>query len=229
MSKLKLIAETISQVLNDYFKIRPDFVFEKEFSWLTTHPQKRLFKNGWQTIKQKYQSVTDNRFDLDVLEKNILYTEKNENQYADIWFSEPYNFIVEFDEKQHFNQYRLATLENYNSKWIICDLKHYKENCEKKIVKAGTTGFQKIKKNLLFPHFYPDSEKQDNRIRQRAFRDFLKDYLPTQIELNPTLRIPYTATNKKIKDFNQFDLDKLKIYLTENKFCERLQIKKYHS
>jgi hypothetical protein len=96
-------------------------------------------------------------------------------------------------------------------------------------VKAGTTGFQKIKKNLLFPHFYPDSEKQDNRIRQRAFRDFLKDYLPTQIELNPTLRIPYTATNKKIKDFNQFDLDKLKIYLTENKFCERLQIKKYHS
>ncbi|MFZ4263654.1 hypothetical protein ACFRAE_16560 [Sphingobacterium sp. HJSM2_6] len=229
MSKLKQIAETISLILNDNFKVQPYYVFEKEFSWLTTHPKKILFKNGWLTIKQKYQSVTDNRFDLDVLEKEILYTEMNENQYVDIWFSEPYNFIVEFDELQHFNQYRLAKLENYNPKWTICDLQYYKEICKKKIVKAGTSGFKRIKENLLFPHFYPDSDIQDNRIRQKVFRDFLKDFLPFQIGLNPTLRIPYTVTNKKIKDFNQYDVDKLKIYLTDNNLCERLKIKKYYS
>lgn len=229
MSKLKLIADTVSQVLHDNFKIRPNYFFEKEFDWLTTHPNKEKFINGWQIIKEKYQSVTDNKFDLDVLVNNNLYNEKNEIQYVDIWFSEPYNFIVEFDEEQHFNQFRLASLTNYNPKWIIGNLNHYKENCEKKTAKPGISRFQKIKENLLFPHFYPDTERQDNRIRQRAFRDFLKDYLPNQLELNPTLRIPYTATNKKIKDFNLTDLEKLKIYLTENKFCERLHIKKYHS
>jgi hypothetical protein len=226
MSKLKLIAETISQVLRDNFQILPVYVFEKEFSWLTTHPQKVLYKNGWQIIKEKYQSVADNKFDLDILEKNVLYAEKNENQYVDIWFSSPYNFMVEFDEKQHFNQYRLATLTNYHPEWIIGDLTLYKENCKKKIAKPGTSGFQKIKETLLFPHLYPDSEKQDNRIRQRAFWDFLKDYLPIQFELNPTLRIPYTVTNKKIKDFNQSALEKLKLYLTENKLCEKIQIQK---
>lgn len=209
----------------DKFKIQPNYVFEKEFYWLTTHPQKGLFKNSWQIIKEKYQSVTDNKFDLDLLAKHDLYTLKNEIQFVDIWFSEPYNFILEFDESQHFNQFRLATLMDYNPKWLVADLNHYKENCQKKTAKPGTSGFQKIKENLLFPHFYPDSERQDNRIRQRAFRDFLKDYLPIQFELNPTLRIPYTATNKKIKDFNQSDLDCLKKYLTDNKLCERIQLK----
>ncbi|THD30070.1 hypothetical protein [uncultured Flavobacterium sp.] len=229
MSKLQLIAETISEVLYDNFKIRPDYIFEEKLKWLTTHPQKELFQNSWQIIKEKYQSVTDNKFDLDVLEKDDLYRLKNENQYVDIWFSKPYNFIVEFDEKQHFNQYRLATLTDYNSEWIIGDLNIYMENCRKKTLKPGISGFQKIKENLLFPHFYPDSEKQDNRIRQRAFRDFLKDYLPIQFDLNPTLRIPYTVTNKKNKDFNHSDLEKLKLYLIETKLCERLKIEKHHS
>jgi hypothetical protein len=229
MSKLKLIAETIAQVLYDKFKIQPDYVFEKEFDWLTTHPQKKFVKNGWTLIKENYQAVTDNKYDLDDLAQNILYSEKNESQYADIWFSQPYDFIVEFDEKQHFNQFRLSILKNYTSNWIIGDLNHYREICKNKIAKPGTSGFQKIKENLLFPYFYANSEKQDNRIRQRAFRDFLKDYLPIENKLNPTLRIPYTATNKKIKDFNTTDLERLKTYLTNNRFCDRIQIKKYHS
>lgn len=228
MSKLNLIAETIAQVLYDNFQIPSYYVFEKEFDWLTTHPQKKSIKN-WTLIKENYQAVTDKKYDLDDLAENILYTEKNESQYVDIWFSKPYDFIVEFDEKQHFNQFRVSTLKSYKSDWIIGDLNHYREICEKNTAKPGTSGFQKIKENLLFPYFYDNSEKQDNRIRQRAFRDFLKDYLPIENKLNPTLRIPYTVTNKKTKDFNTADLEKLKTYLTNNRFCDRVEIRKYHS
>lgn len=225
MSKLKLIAETIAQVLYDKFEIQPNYEFEKKFDWLTTHPQKKFVKNGWTIIKDNYLAVTDNKFDLDELEQSNLYTEKNESQSVDIWFSQPYNFIVEFDEKQHFNQFRYATLKSYKSNWIICDLNNYLEYCKKKTTNPGTSGFQKIKENLLFPYFYADSEKQDNRIRQRAFRDFLKDYLPIENKLNPTLRIPYTATNRKIKNFNTADLERLKTYLTNHKLCDRVLIK----
>ncbi len=68
-----------------------------------------------------------------------------------------------------------------------------------------------------------DGDKQDNRIRQRAFRDFLKDVLPLENSVNKTFRIPYIITNKKIKDFNKEDLKNVLIYANSNKLYDNFK------
>jgi hypothetical protein len=224
MSKLNLIATTVANLLYEQFEIAPSFTFEKTFDWLQTNPSKNLPSVEWSRIKDGYKSVTDGLFDLELLEQDRRYAAESQNQSVDIWFAPPYNFILEFDEKQHFNQYRLATLENYTSDWMIGDLNHYIEKCKAHNAVPGSSGFQKIKPNLLFPFFQGESPKQDNRIRQRAFRDFLKDFIPLQNGLNPTLRIPFTATNNKIKDFNSKDLDSLVNYLKRCNFPGRIKL-----
>ena len=80
-------------------------------------------------------------------------------------------------------------------------------------MKPGKSGFQKLKSNdILFPNFY-DSELQDNRIRQRAFRDFLKDFLPIINKSNLIIRIPYHVTNKVIKNFSEVEISLIEGYL----------------
>ena len=85
------------------------------------------------------------------------------------------------------------------------------------MIKPGKSGFTKLKSNdPLFPATL-EGDKQDNRVRQRAFRDFLKDLLPIVNGFNPTLRIPYHIRNKNIKDFTESDLISLHEYILENK------------
>ena len=67
-------------------------------------------------------------------------------------------------------------------------------------------------------------EKQDNRIRQRAFRDYLKDIVPVKLGYNPTVRISYQVTNNRIKGFTEEDLENIKKYLYENDIFKRIQI-----
>jgi hypothetical protein len=124
---------------------------------------------------------------------------------------------VEFDEKQHFNQFRKITLGFYNRIKTGYPLDYYRKLTEKATVKAGKSGFTRLKHaDLLFPEML-EGEKQDNRIRQRAFRDYLKDLLPNDNACKPTLRIPYTLTSNKIKDFSSEDLDRVKAYILDNK------------
>ena len=82
-------------------------------------------------------------------------------------------------------------------------------------IKPGNSGFTRLKSfDPLFPEMLV-GEKQDNRIRQRAFRDFLKDLLPLENGFNPTLRIPYHITNNKRKDFTEIEIDNIKSYIKE--------------
>ena len=137
----------------------------------------------------------------------------NKLQIFDVWVDEPFNFAIEFDEKQHFNQHRLLTLKHYGNFEVGFDVERYIENCKDVVMKPGKSGFQKLKSNdILFPNFY-DSELQDNRIRQRAFRDFLKDFLPIINKSNPTIRIPYHLTNKVIKNFSEVEISLIEGYL----------------
>jgi len=83
-------------------------------------------------------------------------------------------------------------------------------------IKPGKSGFTKLQSNdPLFPEML-EGEKQDNRIRQRAFRDFLKDLLPNENRVKPTLRIPYQVTNKSINDFTETELRNVEKYIIEN-------------
>ncbi|SCG82850.1 hypothetical protein DW1_1278 [Proteiniborus sp. DW1] len=93
------------------------------------------------------------------------------------------------------------------------DYNSYYDLSSKSIVNPGKSGFHKLKsKDILFPEVLK-GDKQDNRIRQRAFRDYLKDIVPVKLGYNPTVRISYKVTNNKTKEFTNKDLEDVKAYL----------------
>ena len=213
--KLEPIAQSISQYLEKKFKKPARYIVEYSPGWLTAVPDKDILIDHWALVKNVYASLMDNKFDLD---KQLKLVKKTGKQYYDIWFDDPYFFALEFDEEQHFNQFRGRTLAFYSDFDCGINLKDYKNYCNVE-KKPGTSGFQKLKSHdVLFPEMLP-GEKQDNRIRQRAFRDFLKDILPVANDYCPTVRIPFQLVNKK-KGFNQSDLQKIVNYINRNDFIE---------
>jgi hypothetical protein len=201
--KLKIIAETIRAKLRDHYGEEVKYTLEYKPEWLQGFPSAVKKSGFWPNICKAYSQLNEIKLDLETQLES--YTQSSRAQSYDIWFHEPANFAVEFDEKQHFNQFRKSTLEHYNKTPINFDLQTYKELCCR-VVKPGKSYFQKTKKNNdLFP-YQGDSEAQDNRIRQRAFRDMLKDIYPLVMGFNGTFRIPYQFVTNKIKDFNEDDL-----------------------
>jgi len=89
--------------------------------------------------------------------------------------------IFEFDEKQHFNQYRALTLRRYTkSVRVAFPKKVWIERCDRKQKLEGA-GFA-VPRPPLFPG-------DGGRHRQRAFRDALCDIVPPAHGYLPTLRI----------------------------------------
>ncbi len=225
MNKLQPIAELIKRMLEDKFNINAKYSLEIKKDWLLNIPDKNLYYKFWDEIELIYSKLVDNRF---FLEDQICLTEQNNKRTLsriDIWFEEPYNFICEFDEKQHFNQFRQITLENSYKNFEYClDYESYLNFCKSKKVRRGISGYDKIKsEDLLFPKMY-DGEKQDNRQRQRAFRDFLKDTVPFYLGYNPTIRISYEVTNRKIRNFTTDDLKCIEQYLLKNSILNKIKI-----
>ncbi len=88
--------------------------------------------------------------------------------------------ILEVDEKQHFNQFRAATLKHYHDGPVAFDTKAWlAASLAKKKLEGG--GFAKAK-----PPLFPDL---NGRHCQRAFRDALCDLIPPLHGFAPTLRI----------------------------------------
>lgn len=218
--KLEIIAELIKEMLEEKFKYEAKYELEAKFDWLKHVPDKQTHKDYWEEISNIYSRLVDNKWTFDSRLEEYKDQIRTGNQQIDIWFSEPYNFIVEFDESQHFNQFRLLTLNDYCLN--ISD--DYRKLC--KPIKPGKSGFKKLKSDdPLFPEMY-DGEKQDNRPRQRAFNDYLKDLAPKVYGFNPTLRIPYTVTHKKINEFNDDDLKAIEKYINENNFLDKIIVPK---
>ncbi len=211
-NKLMPIAQAIASYLVQRFNKPANYALEYSPDWLTAVPDKDNLAQQWQTIKTVYSELVDKQYDLDDRLRLIKSIRK---QYFDIWFHDPYYFAVEFDEEQHFNQFRAITLEHYQNFDCSINLSDYSSFCNV-IKKTGSSGFQKLKSNdPLFPEMY-QGDKQDNRIRQRAFRDFLKDIVPVTMEYCPTVRIPYHIVGKKKKGFNESDLQTIILYIENN-------------
>lgn len=225
MNKLEPIAKLIKEVLENKFKIEAKYSLEQKKDWLLNIPDKELYNEFWSEISLVYSSVVDNKWDIDEQIKLIPQNKLAAKARIDIWFEEPYNFICEFDETQHFNQFRQRTLENsYRSFKYSFDYKEYLEICKKRILTPGRSGFYKLGgQDNLFPPMYI-SEKQDNRLRQRAFRDFLKDIVPVKLGYNPTVRIYSKVTNGRIKEFTSSDLEAVSVYLYGNDILEKIEI-----
>lgn len=223
MNKLKPIAILIKKMLEDRFGIEANYTFEGRSPWLLNIPSRIMYGEIWDELSKVYGLLLDNTYNLE--ERITLADEKSIKRLArmDIWFAEPYNFICEFDENQHFNQYRRLTLENsYENFKFSFNKEDYLEICTSRIINPGTSGFHKLKsKDCLFPAMY-ECEKQDNRLRQRAFRDFLKDIVPIYLGYNPTMRINYKVTNGKIKGFDEDDLNCVKNYILKGNYLENI-------
>lgn len=212
--KLIKVANLIQKELENKYESKAEYILEFKPRWLKTYPDKENLINHWDRIQNLYNDLTDSKFDLERKLKKLEQKKLNAKQALDIWFKEPYNLAIEFDEKQHFNTYRKRSLEYYDNLEIGFDLKEYK-NLNDRITKPGKSGFTKLKsKDPLFPEMN-EGEKQDNRTRQRAFRDYLKDISPLSKNFKPTIRIPYTVTNENIKVFSEADLKNIKNYIQD--------------
>lgn len=218
--KLLPIGELIVAILEKEFKIKTICYYEFSPNWLFTYPTIELL-NKYPQINETYNVLTENKLDYKSEYLKLDSKKKTQKQSFDIWIGEPYNFAVEFDEKQHFNQFRLETFRFYSdiaTKYSLELYKNLNKNC---FTKPGNSGFTTLKSiDPIFPEIYKGIN-QDNRIRQRAFRDFLKDLLPLENGFSSTLRIPYHVTNKKIKDFDKSDLIRIKEYLIETELTKK--------
>ena len=225
MNKLLPIAELIQELLEMKFREEAKYTFECKREWLVNTPDKELYRDFWDEITCVYSGLVDNKWSLDSILLKNYNDSKYDNARMDIWFHEPYNFMCEFDEKQHFNQFRLSTLRaGFYNDIVSFDYNHYLDLSESKIHNPGKSGFEKLKgKDSLFPEML-NGENQDNRIRQRAFRDFLKDIVPVRLGYNPTVRISYKVTNNKTKDFNQTDLDSIVKYFNDIDILSKIKL-----
>lgn len=111
MNKHLPIAELIKRLLELEFKEKAKYTLESRKDWLLNIPDKDLYKDFWEEISGVYNGLVDDRWTLDDMLNENFVLKKHSLARVDIWFEEPYNFICEFDEKQHFNQYRLITLK----------------------------------------------------------------------------------------------------------------------
>jgi hypothetical protein len=225
MNKLFPIAELIKELLELEFRVEATYGFEEEQDWPLNVPDRELYKEFWEDISTVYNKLIDNRWTLDDKLNSSGNNFLGRKAKIDIWFNEPYNFICEFDESQHFNQFRLITLENgYNDLNAVFDLNLYRKLSSKRLVHPGTSGFNKLSaEDFLFPKMY-EGINQDNRIRQRAFRDYIKDIVPIKLGYNPTIRISYKVTNNHIKNFTEGDINRVKNYLYINGLLNKVKL-----
>ncbi|HUH74669.1 MAG TPA: hypothetical protein VLZ75_09695 [Chitinophagales bacterium] len=213
--KLIPIADLIKRLLEKKYNNKASCIYEHKPDWLLTNPTKQLIKKHPE-LSELYSELIDNKFKLIEKIEELTDRQINQKQSFDIWIDEPFNFAVEFDEDQHFNQFRKITLNYYKKIEIKYPLIVYKELNQEAKIKEGKSGFTKLKsKDPLFPEML-EGDNQDNRIRQRAFRDYLKDLLPIENGFKPTLRIPYFVTNKKKSDFTETDLKNVENYIMDN-------------
>ena len=213
--KLYPIAVFIVKLIEKKYKIVPEFILEYKPEWLLSYPDSYILDKQPE-ICSLYRELVDNRFDLK--ERLTLVSEKKllQKQSYDIWIGNPFNFAIEFDEKQHFNQFRLQTFKYYKNHKLGFPISLYSKLNLNVIIKPTNSGFTKLKsEDPLFPYLL-ETESQDNRVRQRAFRDFLKDILPIANNYNPTIRIPYQVTNMKISDFTDKEYKNIELYITNN-------------
>jgi hypothetical protein len=178
--KLAPLALAVAEMLLDEFGQKVSYRFEEKLDWLSALPNKNELAPVWVDICRVYSVVVDGAFSLDDLLASHATELRRGQQRVDIWFDAPYSFALEYDEVQHFNQFRLRTFENF-TRYVEfpIDVESYRAECLQRHVHPGISGFTKLKTyDPLFPPMLA-GDKQDNRVRQRAFKDFLKDIVPS--------------------------------------------------
>lgn len=184
---------------------------------LSATPLAHVFPKTWHLLSDVYRQINDHGLVLDEVVDKEFDNLKKGRQEADLLILSPIQCIIEYDEEQHFNPFRLETLKSPLYKnWDGFDVASYKRFCDVPAKKGSKkSGFYYLKSaDPLFPEM-PGEEKQDNRLRQRAFRDMIKDAWSIEKGWKHTIRIPCHIAGKKRKNLNSTDLTQIESYLNE--------------
>jgi hypothetical protein len=141
--------------------------------WLQ-RPGKTECGPRWKLVCKIYQALTSKQLP-DVMPS------RERREVDGVYRYKGRDFLFELDEKQHFNEFRAATLRCYPTDLPLAfDRKAWLTSCvAKQTLERG--GFAAPK-----PPLFPDP---GGRHRQRAFRDALADVLPPVHGYLPTLRL----------------------------------------
>lgn len=147
-----------------------------QFDWLRNKPAPEHFGVHYPKILSLFDQLGG--------DKDGLLGKADGYLTPDAYFPEPYHFIFEFDELQHFTAPRQKTLTLYpENAPLAFDKRQYLRFCEEyhePALRKGTDRFRR--KTADFPFV-------NGRAAQRAFFDTFRDWLPPLHGLRPTLRI----------------------------------------
>ncbi|MDE0041429.1 MAG: hypothetical protein OXT74_05300 [Candidatus Poribacteria bacterium] len=147
-----------------------------QFDWLRNKPTAEHFGDFYPNILHLFEGLGG--------DKDGLFGKADGYLTPDAYFPEPYNFIFEFDELQHFTAPRQKSLTLYPAEVPLAfDREQYLRFCaehHESALRKGTDRFRR--KTADFPFV-------NGRAAQRAFFDTFRDWLPPLHGLRPTLRI----------------------------------------
>ncbi len=147
-----------------------------QFNWLCNKPIKEHFGENYDSIIELYNHFNGNWESTTAKADGFLT--------PDAYFNDPYQFIFEFDELQHFTTYRKDTFSYYPEDIIVgYSTEKYIKFCKEHFSKALAKGPDRFRRTTA------DFQYINGRAAQRAFFDTFRDWLPTKHGLNPTIRI----------------------------------------
>lgn len=147
------------------------------YDWLINKHRKTHFGSLYGVIDNIFLSLGGDR--------EGMLKKREKRLSPDCYFGGKFNFLFEYDELQHFTQYKILALLRYpkNIEYNF-NVKTYIDYCKiysNAALRKGPPGYRKSK--MDFPFKY-------GRAAQRAYLDAFRDLLPPKNDLNPTLRIP---------------------------------------
>jgi len=135
------------------------------FDWLINKPFVAHFGEHYPMILNLFELMGDNR--------EGLFAKADEYLVPDAYFPDPYHFIFEFDELQHFMTFRKETLGAYREDFPLAfNRQKYIQFCVKYEDAAIQKGSDRFRRKTA------DFQFINGRTAQRAFFDTLRDLLP---------------------------------------------------
>jgi hypothetical protein len=147
-----------------------------QFEWLQNKPSREHFGDHYDILMELYVELNGDWDGTSAKTDGYLT--------PDAYFPEPYHFIFEFDELQHFTQFRELTFRYYPENVPLAYApEEYLRFCKQHHAAALAKGPDRFRRRTAdFPYV-------NGRAAQRAFFDTFRDWLPPLHGLNPTVRL----------------------------------------
>ena len=147
-----------------------------QFEWLRNKPSREHFGDHYDILMELYVELNGDWGGTSAKTDGYLT--------PDAYFPEPYHFIFEFDELQHFTEYRELTFRYYPENVPLAYApEEYLRFCKQHHAAALAKGPDRFRRRTAdFPYV-------NGRAAQRVFFDTFRDWLPPQHGLNPTVRL----------------------------------------